>query len=161
MQLRHDVTAVDLRRLLRRPELRGNLLVRSTGDQTHGDLALPCRQQLHPREEGVTHLPFAVGSHTFLQSASHGGDELFGFDRLHQKIDCAVTHRLHDGGHVTAVGDEHDRKRRIVAELSLQIGAGQAGQMLIDHDTCRPSYGEPFEKRLGRAEPSHRETRLR
>ena len=47
LQLRHDVTAVYFRRLLRRPELGGNLLVRSTGDQTHGHLPLASGQHLH------------------------------------------------------------------------------------------------------------------
>ena len=148
--LLHDVTAVDLGRLLTDPEALSDDFVRQAGGDETEDLVLTmrecgCAQARFPLFLHLKKSGFAP-KETFLDRFK----EFTIFDRLREKIECTGLHCIHAGRKITVSGEkDHGQRATFERELLLHFQPVGPRHVHIEDDTASCKRGDCIQK-LGR-----------
>jgi hypothetical protein len=118
-EFRHDAFAMRLHGSLGCTQLRGNLSVVQTPDQSRGNLALASGEAIHALDEHVIKPLLRFGASTLLEASRHGSHELFGIDGLGQKVDGPTFHGLDDRPDIAATRHENYREGALTLEATL------------------------------------------
>ena len=95
---------------------------------------------------------------TLLEASRDGRHELFGIDRLGQKVDRPSFHGLDDCPDITVTRYEDYREHALVLETSLKLQPRQARQAIVEHEARCAWGGALREERLRRVERPYGKT---
>lgn len=127
-------------------------------DQSRSNLSLASGEAVHALDEHIIKPLLRFCASTLLEASRDGRHELFGIDRLGQKVDRPTFHGLDDRPDITVTRYENYREGALVLETSLKLQPRQARQAIVEHEARCAGGGALREERLRRIERPYGKT---
>src|ERR1700730_928395 len=105
----HDMSAMNLNRVLRDSQLGRRLFIQQTTNQERKHLLLAGCQRTIALEKICTFVSFSLGNASHFESMSDGRQKHALLNRLRKEVNRTFLHRLYGRRNVTAASDEDDR----------------------------------------------------